>query len=304
MIEGTFLGTSSAFPTAKRNHPSVYLMINGERILFDCGEGTQRQIRKAGLSPSVDYIFITHWHGDHSLGLGGIIQSLNMMKSNKKLQIFGPSGTDQGIKNILMTYKFYNQLDIKTKSVNALKEKAILERDCYSISAINVEHSVRCLAYKIKEKDVRNILVGKLAEKGIKPGKFLSKLKEGKDVVYNGIKLKYKELTYLKKGKSLAYVTDLRYSRKIIPFIKGVDTLRIESTFGEEFQKSYDFFHLNIKEAMLLAKSSGAKEVYFVHTSQRYENDDSMVKSAAAIYSKMKCSFRYSFPDDFDKFGL
>ncbi|MCL4361907.1 ribonuclease Z [Candidatus Parvarchaeota archaeon] len=304
MIEGTFLGTSSAFPTAKRNHPSVYLMINGERMLFDCGEGTQRQIRKAGLSPSVDYIFITHWHGDHSLGLGGIIQSLNMMKSNKELQIFGPSGTEQGVKNILMTYKFYNQLAIKTKSVNALTEKTILERDNYSVSAINVEHSVKCLAYKIKEKDVRNILVEKLAAKGIKPGKFLSKLKEGKDVVYNGIKLKYKELTYLKKGKSLAYVTDLRYSRKVISFIKGVDTLIIESTFGEEFQKSYDFFHLNIKEAMLLAKSSGAKEVYFVHTSQRYENDDSMVKSATAIYSKMKCSFRYSFPDDFDRFAL
>lgn len=304
MIEGAFLGTSSAFPTVKRNHPSVYLMVNGERMLFDCGEGTQRQIRKAGLSPSIDYIFITHWHGDHSLGLGGIIQSLNMMKSNKKLQIFGPSGTEQGIKNIVITYKFYNQLDIKTKSVNAPKEKIIVEREDYSISAINVEHSVKCLAYKIKEKDVRNISVEKLAEKGVKPGKFLSKLKEGKDVLYNGIKLKYKELTYLKKGKSLAYVTDLRYDRRVIPFIKGVDTLIIESTFGEEFQKSYEFFHLNIKEAMLLAKSSGAREVYFVHTSQRYENDDSMAKSAAAIYSKMKCTFRYHFPDDFDRFSL
>ena len=304
MIEGTFLGTSSAFPTAKRNHPAVYVMINGERILFDCGEGTQRQIRKAGLSPSVDYVFITHWHGDHSLGLGGIIQSLNMMKSSKRLQVFGPSGTEQSIKNILMTYKFYNQLDIKSKSINAPEEKKVLERDNYSISAINVEHSVKCLAYKIKEKDVRNISVEKLAEKGIKPGRFLSRLKEGNDVIYNGIKLKYKELTYLKKGKSFAYVTDLRYNRKIIPFIKGVDTLAIESTFGEEFQKSYEFFHLNIKEAMLLAKSSGAREVFFVHTSQRYENDDSLAKSAAAIYSKMKCSFRYSFPDDFDKFSL
>ncbi len=304
MIEGTFIGTSSAFPTVKRNHPAVYIMINGERMLFDCGEGTQRQIRKAGLSPSIDSIFITHWHGDHSLGLGGIIQSLNMMKSNKRLNIFGPSGTEQGIKNILMTYRFYNQLDIKSKSINAPKEKKIFERDKYTVSAINIEHSVKCLAYKIKEKDVRNISVEKLAEKGIKSGKFLSKLKEGKDVIYNGIKLKYKDFTYLKKGKSLAYVTDLRYNRNVIPFIKSVDTLIIESTFGEEFQKSYEFFHLNIKEAISLAKSSGAKEVFFVHTSQRYENDDSLVKSAAALYSKMKCTFKYSFPDDFDKFSL
>lgn len=302
MIEGTFLGTSSAFPTAKRNHPAFYLMINGERLLFDCGEGTQRQIRKAGLSPSIDYIFITHWHGDHSLGLGGIIQSLNMMKSSKTLRIFGPSGTGNGIKNILLAYKFYNNLALKVISLNAPKEKIILNNNTYQISAINVKHSVKCIAYKIEEKDVRNIYIDKLAKKGIKPGKFLSRLKDGKDVVYNGIKLKYKELTYLKKGKSLAYVTDLRYDRKIIPFIKGVDTLIIESTFGEEFQKSYEFFHLNIREAMLLAKSSCAKEVYFVHTSQRYENDDSMVKSAAVLYSKLKCNFRYSFSNDFDKF--
>ena len=304
MIECTFLGTSSAFPTIKRNHPAVYVTVEGDRILLDCGEGTQRQIRKAGLSPSLDYVFITHWHGDHSLGLGGIIQSLNMMKSSKRLQVFGPSGTNQSIKNILLAYKFYNRLDIKSTSVNAPKEKLLINTGDYQVSAINVKHSVRCLAYKIKEKDVRNIYSEKLAEKGIKPGKFLSKLKDGKDVVYNGIKLKYKELTYIKKGKSLAYVTDLRYEPGIIPFIKGVDSLIIESTFGEEFEKSAEFFHLNIKEAMLLAKGSGAKNVYFVHTSQRYENDDALAKSAEALYSRMKCSFKYSFPNDFDKFVL
>lgn len=302
MIEYVFLGTSSAFPTVKRNHPGVYLMINGDRILLDCGEGIQRQVRKAGLSPSIDYIFITHWHGDHSLGLGGIIQSLNMMKSSKTLKIFGPLNTANSVKNIMLAYKFYNTLDLKAISLNAPKEKIILTNNNYEVSAINVKHSVKCIAYKIKEKDVRNIYIDKIAKKGIKPGKFLSKLKEGKDIVYNGIKLKYKELTYVKKGKSIAYVTDLRYSLEIIPFIKGVDTLILESTFGEEFNKSYEFFHLNIKEAMLLAKSSGAKEVQFVHTSQRYENDNSMVKSAAAIYSKLKCNFKYSFPDDFDKF--
>ena len=302
MIEYTFLGTSSAFPTAKRNHPGVYLMINGDRLLLDCGEGIQRQIRKAGLSPSVDYIFITHWHGDHSLGLGGMIQSLNMMKSSKTLKIFGPNGTGSGIKNIVQAYKFYNNLDLKAISLNAPKEKIILKNKNYQVSAINVKHSVKCIAYKIKEKDVRNIYVDKLAKKGIKPSKFLSKLKDGKDVVYEGIKLKYKELTYLKKGKSIAYVTDLRYDRSIIPFIRGVDTLIIESTFGEEFNKSFEFFHLNIKEAMSLAKSSGAKEVQFVHTSQRYENDDSIIKSAANLYSKLKCNFTYSFPNDFDKF--
>ncbi|MCL4391689.1 ribonuclease Z [Candidatus Parvarchaeota archaeon] len=304
MIEGTFLGTSSAFPTAMRNHPSVYVTLNGKKLLLDCGEGTQRQIRKAGLSPSIDHIFITHWHGDHSLGVGGIIQSLNMMKSSKSLDIFGPDETGQSVKNILRTYKFYNTLDIEAVSVNAPHEKVILEDTLYRVSALNVKHSVKCLAYKIKEKDTRNILAEKLALKGIKAGKFLSGLKEGKDVSYNGIKLKYKEFTYIKKGKSLAYVTDLRYDKKIIPFIKGVDALIIESTFGSEFDRSYDYFHLNIKEAMSLAKSSGAKTVYFIHTSQRYESNDSLKKNAQELFSRMKCKFTYSFPDDLDKFEV
>ncbi len=304
MIEGVFLGTSSAFPTEIRNHPAVYLAVDGDRILFDCGEGTQRQIRKAHLSPSVDYIFITHWHGDHSLGLGGMIQSLNMMKSNKSLQVFGPGGTKESVDSIAKSYKFYNNVNIKKTPVNAVREKVVFNGDKYIISAINVKHSVKCLAYKLKEKDSRNILIDKLLKLGIKPGEFLSGLKEGKDVSYKGKKLKYKELTYVKKGKSVAYVTDLKYDKSLLPFVKGVDILIIESTFGGDFDRSSEFFHLNIKEAMQVAKNSGAKNVYFVHTSQRYENTDSMKKDAEKLFSNLKCSFNYSFPEDLDKFSV
>ncbi len=304
MIEVVFLGTSSAFPTANRNHPALYILLNGDRMLIDCGEGTQRQIRKAGLSPSIDYIFITHWHGDHSLGLGGIIQSNNMMKINKTLSVFGPSGTRESVKKILETYKFYNDLKLKTYSVNAVREKTLIQGDNYKVLAINVKHSIKCLAYKIKENDTRNILVDKLAKFNIKPGKFLSTLKDGNDVIYNGRKLKYKEFTYVKKGKSLAYVTDFRYDKSVINFVKGVDTLIIESTFASDFEKSSEFFHLNLKEAMKIAKASGASNVYFVHTSQRYENSKVLEKDAEDVYSKLGCKFNYYFPNDLDKFSL
>ncbi|EFD92914.1 MAG: Ribonuclease Z [Candidatus Parvarchaeum acidophilus ARMAN-5] len=304
MIDLTFLGTSSAFPTAKRNHPSVYLSIEGTRMLLDCGEGTQRQIRKAGLSPSIDYIFITHWHGDHSLGVGGMIQSLNMMKSNKLLYIFGPSGTKESVENIIKSYKFYNNVNVKKVPINAVKERLLINNEKYSVSAINVKHSVKCLAYKVSEHDSRNILVDKLSKMNIKPGEFLKDLKNGKDVLYNGKKLKYKDFTYIKKGKSIAYVTDLRFENTILPFVKGVDTLIIESTFAADFKRSYDFFHLNINEAMKIAKDSGAKNVYFVHTSQRYDNTDLMQKDAQNVFSKLKCKFNYYFPDDLDKISL
>ncbi len=304
MLEGVFLGTSSAFPTAQRNHPSVYIKAGGAKMLLDCGEGTQRQIRKAGLSPFVDCIFITHWHGDHSLGIGGIVQSINMMKSSKTLMVFGPVGTGASVKKTLQTYKFYSNADVRVKSVDAPREKVLVNGKDHTVSAFNVKHSVKCLAYKITENDTRNIYAEKLAKMGIKPGKFLSGLKNGKDVVYNGKKLRYKALTYLKKGKSLAYVTDLRYDKGIVKFIKGVDTLIIESTFAADFSKSSEFFHLNLKEAMSLAKSSGAKNVYFIHTSQRYEEGDVLEKEAKALYSLMKCAFRYSFPRDFDRIEI
>ncbi len=304
MIDTVFLGTSSAFPTVKRNHPAVYISLNGDRMLFDCGEGTQRQIRKAGLSPSIDFIFITHWHGDHSLGVGGIIQSLNMLKSDKPLHIFGPQGTRESVDNIINSYKFYNKVLVKKSPINAVKERTILDGKSYYISALNVKHSVKCLSYKIKEKDSRNILVQKLPELGLKPGKLLSKLKEGKDIIYNGKKLKYKDLTYVKKGKALAYVTDLRYEKSILQFVKGVDTLIIESTFAADFKKSYDFFHLNIIEAMKIAKYSGAKNVYFVHTSQRYENTDTLEKDADKVFKTLGCKFNYFFPNDLDRITI
>ena len=91
MGKAFILGTASAFPTKDRNHPAVYVNLDGKRVLLDCGEGTQRQIRIAGLSPAVDYIFITHWHGDHSLGVGGVLQSLNMMRRTEPVWIFGPA---------------------------------------------------------------------------------------------------------------------------------------------------------------------------------------------------------------------
>ena len=100
-IKLTFLGTSSAVPTKSRNHPSILLQYKEQNLLFDCGEGTQRQFRKAKLNPcKLTKIFISHWHGDHILGLPGLLQTLALNGYNNVLEIYGPLGTKQKMKNL------------------------------------------------------------------------------------------------------------------------------------------------------------------------------------------------------------
>ncbi len=299
MDKATILGTASAFPTKTRNHPSIYVNLNGVRILLDCGEGTQRQIRSAGLSPSVDYVFITHWHGDHSLGVGGIVQSLNMMRKDTPLTIVGPAGTNSSVKHILDAYKFYKGLVIKVRTLDAKKESLVMDIKGHSIYAINVKHVIKCLGYKIKEKDSRNIRKELLDKLGVKSSPQLKSLKAGKDIVIDGKKLKASQLTYIKKGKSLVYLTDLIYDKNLYRFAKDADVLIIESTFSSELQeRAKTFMHLTVKDALTIAKRANAKKIYLVHFSQRYENLDTIEKEAAALSKSMGIKAEVILPQD------
>jgi ribonuclease Z len=298
----TILGTASAFPTKTRNHPSIYINLDGNRVLFDCGEGTQRQIRTAGLSPAVDYIFLTHWHGDHSLGVGGILQSLNMMGRTEPLIIVGPIGTNASVNHILKTYKFYSRLNIKTRSLDLKKETLIEKIGTYSVYGINVKHAVKCIGFKVKEDDALNIKRELLDKNDIKPGPFLRGLKEGRNVKYNGRTLKAKDFTYLKKGKSLVYLTDLVYEKSLAKFAKDADVLIIEATFSSALEKkAQSFSHLTIYDALTIAKLAGVKRVYLMHTSQRYENVKVLLEEIKEVKKKLKLSAEVHLPEDFSE---
>ena len=118
MIKIIFLGTTDAIPSAERNHTSILLEYKDENILVDCGEGTQRQFRKAKLNPSkVTRILITHWHGDHVLGLPGLLQTLAFSGYNKTLDIYGPKGTKEFVRIILKTFAFQGKYKIEVKEV-------------------------------------------------------------------------------------------------------------------------------------------------------------------------------------------
>jgi ribonuclease Z len=152
-----FLGTTATFPTKERNHPGTYLKFRNENLLFDCGECIQRQLRIAKIPiTKITRIFITHWHGDHSLGVVGLIKSLSMTKRKSPLYVYGPFGTKRRMGYLKKAFVFEPSLDLRVKDI---KEGKVCGDDYFEVHAIPVKHRTPCINYYFKEKDKRKINV-------------------------------------------------------------------------------------------------------------------------------------------------
>jgi len=278
MIKVTFLGTSDAIPSAERNHTSILLEYKNESILVDCGEGTQRQFRKAKLNTNkITKILITHWHGDHVLGLPGLLQTLAFSNYNKTLNIYGPRGTKEFLKLLLHTFAFQGKYKINIQEV----EGKFFENSEFYLKAEKMTHGVPCNAYTFVKKGRLRIDKKKLEKTKLK-GPILKKLKEGKDVTYNGRRYLAKNLTYGEDSKKISFVFDTSFNKNIIPFVKNSDLLVCESTFGEELEdKAEEYKHLNVKKTADIAKKSKSKKLVLTHISQRYSKDPKKILDAA-----------------------
>ncbi|MCL5018619.1 MAG: ribonuclease Z [Candidatus Pacearchaeota archaeon] len=282
MIKLTFLGTSDAIPTAERNHTSILLNYKEENILVDCGEGTQRQFRKAKLNPNkVTRILITHWHGDHVLGIPGILQTLSFSEYNKTLYIYGPLGTKEFMRNLFKTFVFHKNFKIEVEEVSG----KFFETDDFYIEAEKMRHGIPCNAYNFVKKGNLRIDKKKLAKTKIQ-GPILKKLKDGKDIVYQGKKYLAKNLTYTEDGKKVSFVFDTSFNERIVPFVKNSDLLICESTFGTEMEdRAEEYKHLTSKQTAEIAKKSNSKKLILTHISQRYsKNPKKILDSAKKIF--------------------
>jgi len=282
MIKLTFLGTSDAIPSVERNHTSILLTYKDENILVDCGEGTQRQIRKARLNPNkITRILITHWHGDHVLGLAGLLETMAFSGYNKPLIIYGPKGTKEFMGNLMKTFLFQGKIKIEIKEV----EGKFLETDDFFLEAEKMSHGTPCNAYSFVKKGNLRIDKKKI-EKAKIHGPILKKLKEGKDIVYNGKKYKAKDFTYQEEGKKISFVMDTSLNERIIPFAKNSDLLVCESTFDAGMEeKAEEYKHLTASQAAGIAKKSHSKKIILTHISQRYgRNPKKILDSAKKIF--------------------
>jgi len=272
MIKIVFLGTSFAIPTAKRNHTGIFLNYNGENILIDCGEGIQRQFRKAGLNPcKLTRIIITHWHGDHVLGLPGLLQTLSLSGYNKTLFVYGPKGTKKSMNAFLKTFVF--QLNFKIK-VEETEKKRFFEKDDFYFEYEKMIHNVICNAYSFIKKG--HVRINKEKLKKLKDISIpnIKKLKQGKNISHKGKKYLAKNLTFREKDKKISFVLDTKLHDKIQSFVKDSDLLICESTFHSEHElDAKKKKHLTARQAGEIAKKSNSKRLFLTHISQRYEKE-------------------------------
>lgn len=279
MIKITFLGTSGNFPSPKRNHPAMLLTYKDENILVDCGEGTQRQFRIAKISPTkVTRILITHWHGDHVLGIPGLIQTLSFQGYKRTLFIYGPRGIKEHMKKLLNAFPLMGGIKMKIEEVNG----KFLETDDFYIESKSMSHGIPCNAYSFVKKGQRRIDKQKLKKSGLPIGPLLQKLKNGKDILYKGKKYFAKNLTYFSDSKKVCFIMDSILNKNMYSLSKDSDVLIIESTYdGKLHELAAKHNHMSSSQAAGLAKKSKVKKLLLTHLSERYENDSSKIFNEA-----------------------
>lgn len=284
----TFLGTSSAVPSKYRNHPAITLKAFGEIMLFDCGEGTQRQLTNAKISPmKIDKIFISHYHGDHILGLGGIIQSMGFRGRTKDLDIFGPKGLRRLINAISNTGYF--QINFKI-NIHEITEGIVIETEEYIIETVKTQHNITNMSYSIYEKKKPRFLREKAIELGVPVGPLFGKLHNGEEVEVDGRIIKPEQVLGEKRvGKKITYSGDTRPCEEMIQLAKNSDLLIHEATYEkEDYTHAIDNSHSTSIEAAEIAKSANVKELILTHISTRYTTDENIEKEAQEIFEKTK----------------
>ena len=283
-----FLGTGGSWPTVKRNVASIAVKRGSEVLLFDCGEGTQRQFQKSKLSyMQISKIFITHFHGDHFLGMPGLIQTMQLNDRDKPLHIYGPKGMKTLTNQLLSLGYFKPNYEIIPHEVD---EGNILDFDEYVVRVIRVKHGIPALAYCIDEKmRPGKFDKPKALKLGIPEGPLFSKLQKGKTVTLDdGRKIKPSVvLGPPRKGRKIVISGDTKPIDSMIKFAKDADVLIHEATFDSEIEDiAGEYGHTTAAQAAEIAKKSKADRLFLTHISPRYLDHHILENEAKKIFKK------------------
>ena len=284
-----FLGTSAAIPTQKRSLSSIVLKRAGELLIFDVGEGMQKNFlqTKLGVNKKMK-VFITHLHIDHCLGLLGFFQTMSLLGRTKKIDVYGESRLKEFINqnfhiiNIELSY----EIDIHTIE----GEGIIANENDYQISCCRADHSVPSFSYCIEEHQRPGIFnINKATKLGIPKGELYHKLQNGEDVIVNGKLVKSDEVVGPKrKGRKIGISGDTRPSFELRNFFDLCDILIFESTYAHDYQqKAIETFHSTSAEAALLAKESNCIKLILTHFSSRYNDPAILLDEARDIHANV-----------------
>lgn len=279
----TFLGTSGAVPTARRNPSGIYLNREGEELLFDCGEGTQRQMMRFSTGFSISAIFLTHVHGDHVLGLPGLLQTLDFNDRADPLVIHTPRGTRRTVESLV------GALDARLGFPVEIREadpgEVVRGDEDYEIRTFRTDHRTRSVGYALIEADRKGRFDRERAEElGVPVGPAFGRLHAGKPVeLEDGTVINPEQVVGPPRpGRKVVYTGDTRPTETTTDVAEGADLLIHDATFGDDWaERAHETGHSTAREAGELATRVGANRLALTHISSRYAGDASRLAREA-----------------------
>jgi ribonuclease Z len=285
-MELLFLGTGGSWPCREFNVPSIAVKINSEILLFDCGEGTQRQFMQSKFSfMQVSRIFISHFHGDHFLGLPGLIQSMNLNDRTAELSIYGPPGTIKIVKAMLNLGFFTPGFRIK---IYDLEDGEVVKLKKYDVRAFKVEHSVPAFGYALEEHTrPGKFNLKKAKQLQIPEGPMFRKLQSGKPIQLSGKTITPEMVMGPPRvGRKIVYSGDTKPCQAVIDNATKADVLIHDACLDSSLaQKAAAYGHSTAKQAAEVAKAAKVQVLFLIHHSPRYKDLNILEDEAKKVFT-------------------
>lgn len=283
-----FLGTSAAQPTPERGLTCICLEKEGEILMFDAGEGAQISYLKSGLGWNKKMkIFVTHLHGDHCIGILGLLQTMTLQNRIEPMEIYGPDGIEEFIAANIKVLNFGLSFPVM---ITTVREGIVVNEKTYTINSCEADHSVTSYSYLFQEKDKPGrFFPDKAKELGVPEGELWHKLQTGQDIQVGDKIVKSSDVLGEKRpGKRIGISGDTRPTKKLEEFFKDCDYLSFDSTFSHELQdKALETHHSTAKEAADLAKKANVSNLILTHFSARYNDESVLLEEAKTIHSSV-----------------
>ena len=281
-----FLGTSAATPTDARGLSSIAVARGNEILLFDAGEGMQRNFVRSSLRMNSKMkVFITHMHADHSLGILGLLQTLSLNGRTLPIDIYGEPRLAEFIKFSINQIGFGLSFDINLHNIEA--EGLLMRENDYEVTCCEADHHVIAYSFCLTELERPGVFnVKRAAQFGIPEGNLFKQLQSGKDIIIKGSIVRSTDVVGPRRpGRKIGISGDTRPTEKLCKFFENCDLLVFESTYGNELRhKAIENYHATATEAATLARQSGVRKLVLTHFSTRYRQSNQLLAEARLIH--------------------
>lgn len=283
------LGTAAQVPTRERNHVGLVLRWDGDAILFDPGESAQRQLLLAGVaSHDLRHICITHFHGDHCLGLPGVLARLSLDRIEHRVDLHHPASGAEYVDRLRTAAVYDDTADVHLNPISSAG--VIAETEHWTLRALPLDHSVETYGYRFEERPGRRFLPDRLAAAGL-DGPMVGELERLGSVRVGGRAVHLDEVSVPRAAHVFAHVMDTRVCDNAVELARDADIVVCESTFlDDEVAMARDFGHLTARQAATIAREAGARTLVLAHYSQRHPDNEEFLREAAAIHPDVRAA--------------